>query len=76
MFTDEDKKTIMDASNEGLQWLQGNENADADVIEGKQKEIEAKINPIMSRIYQQGADDVRNQPESEGAPQAEEVDLD
>merc|ERR1712070_116050 len=46
-FTDEDKKVIEDTSAEGLQWLEANAEADADAIEGKRKEIEAKFSPIM-----------------------------
>merc|ERR1712227_1200190 len=51
-FTDEDKTTIEATANEGLQWLEGNQDAEADVIEGKKKELEAKFNPIMMRVYQ------------------------
>merc|ERR1711871_1818162 len=51
-FTDEDKKVIEDACSEGLQWLEANAEADADAIEGKRKEIEAKFSPIMQRVYQ------------------------
>merc|ERR1719152_1062250 len=51
-FTDEDKKVIEDACSEGLQWLEANGEADADAIEGKRKEIEAKFSPIMQRVYQ------------------------
>jgi L1 cell adhesion molecule like protein len=51
-FTDDDKKVIEETSAEGLQWLEGNQEADAEVIEGKQKELEAKFNPIMMRVYQ------------------------
>ena len=53
VFTEEEKKQIEDMSAEGLQWLEGNPDADGDAIEGKQKEIEAKFNPIMMRVYQQ-----------------------
>ena len=53
VFTDEEKTTIEETSKEGLQWLEGNTDADADAIEGKQKELEAKYNPIMMRVYQQ-----------------------
>merc|ERR1712048_1448983 len=52
-FTEDEKKTIEDTSKEGLQWLESNQDADADAIEGKQKELEAKFNPIMMRVYQQ-----------------------
>ena len=51
-FTDDDKKVIEDTSAEGLQWLEGNQDADADSINGKQKELEGKFNPIMMRVYQ------------------------
>merc|ERR1711906_72532 len=50
-FTDEDKTTIQSTVDEGLQWLEGNQEAEADVIEGKKK-LEAKFNPIMMRVYQ------------------------
>merc|ERR1712078_570089 len=53
VFTEEEKTTITETSQEGLQWLEGNGDADADAIEGKQKELEAKFNPIMMRVYQQ-----------------------
>merc|ERR1712022_47946 len=51
-FTEEDKTTIQSTADEGLQWLEGNGDAEADVIEGKKKELEAKFNPIMMRVYQ------------------------
>jgi heat shock protein 1/8 len=51
-FTAEDKTLIETTSAEGLQWLEGNPDAEADVIEGKKKELEAKFNPIMMRVYQ------------------------
>ena len=41
VFTDEEKTKIESLSKDGLQWLEGNQDADADAIEGKQKEIEA-----------------------------------
>jgi len=50
-FTDDDKKVIEDTVAEGTQWLEGNQNAEATEIEAKQKELEAKFNPIMMRVY-------------------------
>ena len=35
VFTDEEKTTIEETSKEGLQWLEGNTEADSDAIEGK-----------------------------------------
>jgi len=51
-FTEEDKTTIEDTSKEGLQFLESNPDATAEEYEAKQKELEAKFNPIMMRIYQ------------------------
>lgn len=51
-FTDDDKKLIEESSKEGIQWIEANPNAEAEEIEAKQKELEAKYNPIMMRVYQ------------------------
>merc|ERR1712170_316900 len=40
-FSDEDKKTIEDTAAEGLQWLEGNQEASAEEFEAKQKELRA-----------------------------------
>ena len=34
-FTEDDKKVIEEASKEGLQWIEGNQNAEAEEIEAK-----------------------------------------
>ena len=52
-FTDDDKKVIEDASKEGLQFIEGaGDSASAEEFNAKLKEIEAKFNPIMMRVYQ------------------------
>jgi len=50
-FTEEDKTTIEDSTKEILQWIEANQNAETEEFEAKQKELEAKFNPIMMRIY-------------------------
>ena len=52
VFTAEEKTTIEETSKEGLQWLEGNQEASAEEMEGKQKELEGKFNPIMMKVYQ------------------------
>merc|ERR1711944_90019 len=52
-LTAENKQTIDDIAKEGLQFLESNPEAEAAEIEAKQKDLEAKFNPIMQRIYQQ-----------------------
>merc|ERR1712046_539520 len=51
-FTDDDKKLLTEEADKGLQFCTSNADADASEYEAKQKEIEAKYNPIMMRIYQ------------------------
>lgn len=51
-FTDDDKKTINDSVQEAQQWLDAHHEAQAEEYDAKLKELEAKFNPIMMRIYQ------------------------
>jgi len=67
-FTEEDKTTIEDISKEGLQWLEGNQDADADAFNAKQKELEGKFNPIMMRIYQAAGGAPGGMPNMPGGP--------
>jgi len=68
-FSEEEKQAIDDIVREGIQFLESNADADATDYEAKQKEIEAKFNPIMQKIYQQGAptgpsDEMRGNPDA------------
>ena len=49
-FTEEDKTTIEATAAEGLQFVESDPD-DAEAFEKKQKELEAKFNPIMMRVY-------------------------
>jgi L1 cell adhesion molecule like protein len=52
-FTEDDKKTIEDLSKQGLQYIESAaESATAEELDAKMKELEAKFNPIMMRVYQ------------------------
>lgn len=53
-ITEEDKKTSLDAANEAEQWLTANQQATFEQYEEKKKELEAKFNPIITKVYQQG----------------------
>merc|ERR1712018_280592 len=52
-FTAEDKQTIEDIVKEGTQFVESNSEAEAEAYEAKQRELEAKFNPIMQKMYQQ-----------------------
>ena len=77
-FSEDDRKIIEDISKEGLQFLESNPEAEATEFEAKQKELEAKFNPIMQKVYQQGAptgpSDMRGQASQPSAPQEATVD--
>ena len=51
-FTDDDKKVIEEGCDEGIKWLEANQNAESTEFEAKQKELEGKFNPIMMKVYQ------------------------
>ncbi|XP_010452091.1 PREDICTED: probable mediator of RNA polymerase II transcription subunit 37c [Camelina sativa] len=50
-----DKKKIEDSIGEAIQWLEGNQLAEADEFEDKMKELEGVCNPIIAKMYQGGA---------------------
>lgn len=51
------KKELDPIVNEGLKWLEENDNVSAEDYENKQKEIQEKTNPIMMKLYKnQGAE--------------------
>merc|ERR1739840_83961 len=51
-FEADDKSKIETAVQETLDWLDKNQLAEKDEFEGKQKELEAIVNPIMMKVYQ------------------------
>merc|ERR1712187_333303 len=51
----EDKKAIQDKASEVIDWLDNNQSAEIDEFEDKKKELESVANPIMTKMYQNGA---------------------
>jgi len=49
-----DKDAINAACKTALNWLEDNENADADEFEEQKKVLEKVANPIMMKLYSQG----------------------
>jgi len=47
-----DKQTITDAVDEALKWLESNQEGEKDEYESRQKELEAKLSPIFTKMYQ------------------------
>jgi len=53
-ISDEDKETITEALTESNEWLDENNDADKEELEGKLKELQEICNPIISQLYQAG----------------------
>jgi L1 cell adhesion molecule like protein len=51
---DEIKAELDPIIEQGIKWLEENDKADTDVYKEKQKEFEAKVNPLMQKLYSQG----------------------
>merc|ERR1719174_1242507 len=49
---EDDKEKVEEAVKDGLEWLEDNQEAEKEEFEAKQKEVEAAVNPIMSKVYQ------------------------
>jgi len=47
-----DKKALMVAVEEALQWFAANQEASKEEFEYHQKDLESKCNPLMSKVYQ------------------------
>ena len=52
-LSNEDKKAVMDAADEALEWLEANEEASQEEYEEKQKELEKMAAPVITKFYQQ-----------------------
>merc|ERR1712083_584130 len=77
-ISDSDRKTITDKCDEAIKWLDGNQTADKDEYEDKQKEVEGICNPIISKMYQGAQGPQGGAPQGGGSsglgPTIEEVD--
>jgi L1 cell adhesion molecule like protein len=51
-ISETDKTLIMDKCNETIKWLDGNQFAEKEEFEHRQKELEAICNPIITKLYQ------------------------
>ncbi|GAM23600.1 hypothetical protein SAMD00019534_067750 [Acytostelium subglobosum LB1] len=48
----DDKKSIEDASEEAIKWLEANASASKEEFDAKRKDLENIVNPIMTKMYQ------------------------
>ncbi|VDN56913.1 unnamed protein product [Dracunculus medinensis] len=50
-LSDEDKKTIEDAVDETISWLESNAAASVEELQQHKKDLESKVQPITSKLY-------------------------
>jgi len=50
-LSDDDKKTIEDAVDEAISWLDCNKDASVDELKERKKDLESKVQPIISKLY-------------------------
>lgn len=87
-LSSEEKTQVSDTIEKGLEWIEGSDaqSSSAEMIEEKRKEMEAVLNPIVTRVYQsmgsaqdsQAAQSFANEENSDsdsdsGAPTVEEA---
>jgi len=51
-ISEDDMKKIVDKCDEAIKWLDGNQLAEVEEFNDKQKEVEAVCNPIITKLYQ------------------------
>merc|ERR1712216_1080582 len=63
-ISEEDKKTVLDAVEEGIKWVDASVDADEEAFKTKQKDIEGICNPVISKLHGAGG-----APPGGGAPE-------
>lgn len=53
-LSSEDKKTIEDAVEKQIKWLESNQGAETEELKEHKKELEEIVTPIMTKLYGQG----------------------
>jgi len=68
-LSDDDKKTIENACDESIKWMESNLDASKDDFEEQKKKLEGICMPIMSKIYAQGGEGGMPEGFPQGGPQ-------
>merc|ERR1711964_739577 len=69
-LSSEDNDAVSRAVNETIEWIDANDSAEKEEFEAKQKELEAVVHPVISKMYQQ--QQAGGQPTPGAAPQSNE----
>src|SRR5690606_24703034 len=69
-LSDDEKKTIEEAVDETISWMESNKDASVDDLKEQKKELEGKVTPLVSQLYQ-GAGGAGGQEQSHPDDKAE-----
>ena len=68
-------ETALEDIDEGLRWLESNQEEEKEVYENKLKEVEGRVKPTLMKLYQDAAKDFHPEDSSSSSgPRVEEVD--
>ena len=62
----DDKASISAAVDDALKWLDSNHSASKDEFDHRYSELEGKVNPIMTKLYQQQGGQGQGQGQGQG----------
>ncbi len=51
-LSDDEKKTIEEAVDETISWIDSHKDADTEDLQQQKKQLEGKVQPIISKLYQ------------------------
>lgn len=71
-LSEEDKKTITDAIEKTISWMDKNREASTDDLKKQKKELEDVVQPIVSKLYQGAGGQQGGEQQQGGAPPTEE----
>ncbi|CAJ0610164.1 unnamed protein product [Cylicocyclus nassatus] len=70
----DDKKTIEVAVDETISWLESNREASVEELQERKKDLESKVQPIISKLYKDAGGGADTAEEAGGTPTGEEKD--
>jgi heat shock protein 5 len=74
-LSDEDKSTIEKAVDETISWLDSNKDASPDELKERKKDLESKVQPIVSKLYAGGAPPPAEGDDAEKGPSEDKDEL-
>jgi len=69
---EDDKKSVEDAVEKAIKWLESNPEAEAEELKEQKKELESVVHPIVSKIYQGAGGDAPPEGATDEEPESKD----